>query len=229
MAASMAFMPPGFLIGSVEKLVWAPAPFQSPCFIFMIFPHKKLYSFNLHGLRIKADHHPEVLRYPDEQVPGQPEVVTHVDAQGGPHLELPLGGHHLGVGAADSDPGVETGAVVSLHNVTPVNLNNNMREAFISFDRSSISCNFCPGCVCCKLKLRLFSSSASSRLIKPRSEQTTAYSVQTRSFKYVSYSSRMIRPCRRRLRSSRGPGVRGSHSWASRRGDHPGPAACTPE
>merc|ERR1712061_775453 len=28
---SMAFIPPGFLMGSVEKLVWAPAPFKSPC------------------------------------------------------------------------------------------------------------------------------------------------------------------------------------------------------
>ena len=42
------------------------------------------------------------------------------------HLELPLGGHHLGVGAADPDAGVQTGAVVSLHNVTPIHLNISM-------------------------------------------------------------------------------------------------------
>ena len=42
---------------------------------------------------------------------------------GHPHLELPLGGHHLRVGAADSDPGVQAGAVVSLNNVASVNLN----------------------------------------------------------------------------------------------------------
>merc|ERR1719422_657283 len=68
----------------------------------------------LHGLGIKADHDPEVLSDPDEQVPGQPEVIPHVDAEGGPHLELPLGGHHLGVSAADPDPSVQTGAVMSL-------------------------------------------------------------------------------------------------------------------
>ena len=32
---------------------------------------------------------------PVEDVPRHPEVVPHVDALGGPHLELPLGGHHL--------------------------------------------------------------------------------------------------------------------------------------
>ena len=30
MAAVMAVMPPGLRIDSVEKLVWAPVPFQSP-------------------------------------------------------------------------------------------------------------------------------------------------------------------------------------------------------
>merc|ERR1719445_514854 len=105
MAASMAFMPPGFLIGSGEVGVSSgPIPVA------------------LHGLGIKADHDPEVLSDPDEQVPGQPEVVPHVDAEGGPHLELPLGGHHLGVSSADPDPSVQTGAVMSLHNVTTVNL-----------------------------------------------------------------------------------------------------------
>ena len=37
-------------------------------------------------------------------------------------LELPLGGHDLGVGAADPDAGVQTGAVVSLHDVAAVHL-----------------------------------------------------------------------------------------------------------
>ena len=36
-------------------------------------------------------------------------------------------------------------------------------------------------------------------------------------------------PCQHRHRSSKDPGARGNHSWASRRGDHPGPAECTPE
>ena len=41
-------------------------------------------------------------------------------------LELPLGGHDLGVGAADPDPGVETGAVVSLHDVPAVHLHQHL-------------------------------------------------------------------------------------------------------
>ena len=35
-------------------------------------------------------------------------------------LELPLGGHHLRIGAGHPDPGVETGAVVRLHHVPAV-------------------------------------------------------------------------------------------------------------
>ena len=30
MASMMCFMPPGFLMDSVEKLVWAPVPVRSP-------------------------------------------------------------------------------------------------------------------------------------------------------------------------------------------------------
>ena len=136
MAASMAFMPPGFLIGSVEKLVWAPAPFQSPwIYIFIIFMTFEQLNIYLHGLGIETDNHSEVLRDPDEEVAGQPEVIPHVDAKGGPHLELPLGGHHLGVGAADPDAGVQTGAVVSLHNVTPVHLNIIMAGLQVNNDK----------------------------------------------------------------------------------------------
>ena len=31
----MTFIPPGFLMASVEKLQWVPAPFQSLMYIFM--------------------------------------------------------------------------------------------------------------------------------------------------------------------------------------------------
>ena len=87
MAASMAFMPPGFLIGSVEKLVWAPAPFQSPwIYIFIIFMTFEQLNIYLHGLGIETDNHSEVLRDPDEEVAGDPEVIPHVNAEGGPHL-----------------------------------------------------------------------------------------------------------------------------------------------
>merc|ERR1719150_901937 len=77
---------------------------------------------SLHGLRVEADHYPKVLSDPAEEVAGDPEVVAHLDALAGSDLVLPLCGHHLGVGAGDPDPGIETGAVVSLHNVPSVDL-----------------------------------------------------------------------------------------------------------
>ena len=85
-AASMAFMPPGFLIGSVEKLVWAPAPFQSPWIHFYHFHDFLEAEHYLHGLGIETDNHAKVLRDPDEEVAGEPEVIPHVNAEGGPHL-----------------------------------------------------------------------------------------------------------------------------------------------
>ena len=69
------------------------------------------------GFGIEADHDPELLRHPMEDVPGHPEIVPHIDPLGGPHLELPLGRHHLGVLPADPDAGVEAGPVVRLHDV----------------------------------------------------------------------------------------------------------------
>lgn len=49
-------------------------------------------------------------------------MVTHVDADARADLELPLSGHHLGVGARDADTSVETGLVVSLDDITLNNL-----------------------------------------------------------------------------------------------------------
>merc|ERR1719411_2255793 len=77
---------------------------------------------SLHRLRVEGDDDPEVLGDPAEKVAGDPEVVSHVDALAGPDLVLPLGRHDLGVGAGDPDAGIETGAVVSLHNVPAVHL-----------------------------------------------------------------------------------------------------------
>ena len=75
-----------------------------------------------HWLGIKGHHHSEVLGHSAEEISGDPEIVPHVDAFGGADLVLPLSRHDLGVGARDSDPGVETCAVVSLHNVPAVDL-----------------------------------------------------------------------------------------------------------
>ncbi len=38
------------------------------------------------------------------------------------YLELPLGGHHLGIGTGDVDAGVHAGAVVGLNDVAAVDL-----------------------------------------------------------------------------------------------------------
>merc|ERR1719219_978185 len=75
-----------------------------------------------HWLGIKSNDNPEVLRHPAEEVAGDPEVVPRVDALSWPDLVLPLGRHDLSVGAGHPDPGVETGAVVSLHDVPAVDL-----------------------------------------------------------------------------------------------------------
>lgn len=69
------------------------------------------------GLGVPRDLGAKVLRNTGEEEAGDPEVVTHVDALDGANLELPLGGHDLGVGARDADASVETGLVVGLDDV----------------------------------------------------------------------------------------------------------------
>ena len=69
------------------------------------------------GLGVPRDLGAKVLRNTGEEETGDPEVVTHLDTQAGADLELPLGGHDLGVGARDVHAGVQAGLVVSLDNV----------------------------------------------------------------------------------------------------------------
>jgi hypothetical protein len=57
----------------------------------------------------------------DEQEPGQPEVVAHVDALARADLELPLRRHNLGVDARDVDAGVQASTVVRLNDVAGEN------------------------------------------------------------------------------------------------------------
>lgn len=70
------------------------------------------------GLGVPRDLGAEVLGDAGKEEASDPELVTHVDADAGADLELPLSGHDLGVGARDADTGIETGLVVSLDNVT---------------------------------------------------------------------------------------------------------------
>merc|ERR1719422_2038732 len=57
-----------------------------------------------------------------EKVSADPEVVAHVDSLSGANLVLPLGGHHLGVGSRDPDASIEASSVVSLHNVSSIDI-----------------------------------------------------------------------------------------------------------
>lgn len=74
------------------------------------------------GLGVESDLHTEVLTDTVQEVASNGELVAHLDALAGTNLELPLGGHNLGVNTRDVDTSVETGAVVSLDNVTAVDL-----------------------------------------------------------------------------------------------------------
>merc|ERR1719219_2958831 len=75
-----------------------------------------------HGFGVQRDDHPEIFSNSVEKEPRQPEIIAHSNSLGGSHLELPLCGHHLRVGAGDVDAGVETGTVVGLYHVAAVDL-----------------------------------------------------------------------------------------------------------
>mmetsp|Transcript_30212 Transcript_30212/g.72051 ORF Transcript_30212/g.72051 Transcript_30212/m.72051 type:complete len:202 (-) Transcript_30212:117-722(-) len=65
-------------------------------------------------LGIEGHAHVVLLAQALEDVPRHPEVIGALRAGGGAHLKLPLRWGHLGVDAADHDPGVEACAVVRL-------------------------------------------------------------------------------------------------------------------
>jgi hypothetical protein len=60
-----------------------------------------------------------LLTDPQQEEPSHPEVVTHLDTLTWSDLELPLGGHDLGVDTGDLDAGVKTStlSVPNNHNV----------------------------------------------------------------------------------------------------------------
>jgi len=76
----------------------------------------------LHGLGVNGDHGAKVLSHSVQQETTHPQVVTHGDALAGTNLELPLSGHDFGIGAGNVDSSIEASLVVSLDNVTAVNL-----------------------------------------------------------------------------------------------------------
>lgn len=58
----------------------------------------------------------------DEKIASHPEVVTHLDTLTRADLELPLSRHDLGVDTADLDTGIQADTVMSLNQVTCVDL-----------------------------------------------------------------------------------------------------------
>jgi hypothetical protein len=69
-------------------------------------------------LRSEGDLGTEFFGNTVEEEARHPEVVAKFDAKARPNLVLPLGGHHLGVGAGDQDASVQASLVVSLDDVT---------------------------------------------------------------------------------------------------------------
>ena len=71
------------------------------------------------GLGVEGDDHVEVLGDAVQQPAGDVQLVADVERAERADLELPLAGHHLGVGAADAEPGVDAGLRVHLDDVPP--------------------------------------------------------------------------------------------------------------
>lgn len=71
-----------------------------------------------HGLGRHRDTGAKDLSSAVEEETRDPELVTHGNALARTDLELPLGGHDLGVGAGDVDASVQACLVVRLYDVT---------------------------------------------------------------------------------------------------------------
>lgn len=71
-----------------------------------------------HGLGCHRDASTKGLSHAVEEETGDPELVTHCNTLARTDLELPLGGHDLGVGAGDVDTSVQACLVVRLDDVT---------------------------------------------------------------------------------------------------------------
>jgi len=76
------------------------------------------------GLGVERDLGTELLSNAGEEESGNPEVITHLNAKARTDLELPLGGHDLGVSSRDDDAGVQASLVVSLDDITAEDLSS---------------------------------------------------------------------------------------------------------
>lgn len=66
----------------------------------------------LHRLGVEGDDDAVLLGQTVQDVPGHPEVIGRGDTDGGTYLELPLGRHHLGVGARDGHAGEQATSAI---------------------------------------------------------------------------------------------------------------------
>uniref|UniRef100_A0A182IUQ4 Uncharacterized protein n=1 Tax=Anopheles atroparvus TaxID=41427 RepID=A0A182IUQ4_ANOAO len=128
MAFSISAMPPGSRIAFVETFVCAPAPFQSPCIglgsrVATIWKKRGQQGVSTNGCTAAVEAtYTKLFRHAVQQEAGHPQVVPDLDALARSHLVLPLGRHHLGVGAAQLHARVQTGAVVCVDDVARVHL-----------------------------------------------------------------------------------------------------------
>ena len=74
----------------------------------------------LEELGLEADGDAEVFSNAAEEISGDPELISSLNAEAGADLVLPLAGHNLAVGAGDLDGGEQASLVVSINDGTTV-------------------------------------------------------------------------------------------------------------
>mmetsp|Transcript_16945 Transcript_16945/g.36652 ORF Transcript_16945/g.36652 Transcript_16945/m.36652 type:complete len:215 (-) Transcript_16945:484-1128(-) len=90
------------------------------------------------GLGVKGHLHVVLLAHPVHEVPGNPQVVAHVNAGAGADLVLPLGGQHLTVHTRDVDASSQTQPVVSLADI-PADRHTSTSRAVVGALRSGVT------------------------------------------------------------------------------------------
>ena len=71
---------------------------------------------------IQTDTDAKIFSHAPEEESRHPQLIAHFNAFTWSDLELPLGGHHFGIGTRYFNPSIKTGSVVSLYYITPVDI-----------------------------------------------------------------------------------------------------------
>lgn len=77
---------------------------------------------------MEGDGNGPLLADSDQEIPGHPEMISHVDTGARADLELPLTRHDFCVDTGDGDTGVETGSVMRLDHVSSVDRSSSCRS-----------------------------------------------------------------------------------------------------